>query len=99
MIGDSSGLVRLMAVKVSESITSFLKAFSILWALIICHVRIILIAIIETLILRETEDSFVREQGIAESCITGSHASLFTMLTCLWFLCLSVICVKYCARN
>lgn len=58
MIGDSSGLVRLNTVKVTEIISSFLKAFSILWALITCHVRIILIAI-ETLILRETEDSYV----------------------------------------
>ena len=58
VIGDSSGLVRLNTVKMTEIISSFLKAFSILWALITCHVRIILIAI-ETLILRETEDSYV----------------------------------------
>ena len=56
-----------------RKISSFLKASSILWALIICHVCIILIAI-ETLILRETEDSYVREQ--VESDRTGSHAFL-----------------------
>ena len=72
MIGDRSDLVRLMTVKVTEIISGFLKAFSILWAFIICHVGIILIAS-GTLILRETEDSYVREQGIVESDITGSH--------------------------